>query len=83
MDQCGDRPILTALVGWYVHPLGLIWSKVVTLGDAAHYRALGFNVLVDPVKQIDLATWERWQHAIEKAAKRIRPGKGDVEEWRN
>jgi hypothetical protein len=58
------RPVLHALIGWYAEPMGLIGTaKIVTLEEAIEYQQFGAWVLVDPIDEIDLATYER-EHRV-------------------
>lgn len=60
MDVDDGRPALTALVGFYCHPFGLIRPpRIVSLEDAVDFQRFGFTVMVDPSSEADLATWER------------------------
>lgn len=55
-----DKPLVRALVGYFVHPFGVVGAmKVVPLDLAVEYHRCGFVVLVDPKDEADLATWER------------------------
>jgi hypothetical protein len=55
-----DRPVVQALIGYFVPPFGLIGRpKIVSLDEAAIYHDLGFIVFIDPATEADLATWER------------------------
>ena len=66
------RPTLHALVGLYEEPIGLIGDGlIVTLEDAIDYQRLGFWVLVDPMEEADLATYERQQRMM-LATRRVR-----------
>lgn len=55
-----DKPTITCLVaypwrdGEYV-----VWGQPVSLELAAALKAVGWAVLVDPMTERDLATWER------------------------
>lgn len=59
-----DRPVVTAIVGYFVAPFGVIGHpKVVTLAEAAIYHRLGFMVFVDPESEADLARWDQLQRS--------------------
>lgn len=57
-----DRPVIRCLVAYPV-PDGsfVVWCVPVSLELAAESKTLGWQVLVDPASEIDLATWERVQ----------------------
>lgn len=71
-----ERPKVLAIVGWplgggeyYVRPQagrGALVSEMggaVTLEDAKHFAELGFEVIVDPWTQEELARYEQMERA--------------------
>jgi hypothetical protein len=54
------RPTLRCLVAWPL-PNGdhIVRRSVVTLDDAAQFRAFGWHLLIDPASEQELARWEQ------------------------
>lgn len=70
MMETNDRPCLHALVAYFSPGFGLLTEpKVLPLDDAMDYRHYGFTILVDPMDERDLATWERYQRATQSSRK--------------
>jgi hypothetical protein len=59
------RPRLTALVGFFAPPHGVITKmRILPLEEAVGFVRFGFTILVDPADERDLATWEREQRLL-------------------
>lgn len=49
-----------------------VWPQLVTLEEAADFKRGGFDVVVDPQSEAELATWEREQRAMDQEMNRQR-----------
>lgn len=56
-----DKPVIRCLVALQIHEWLFTESALVSLDLAAELKEKGWVVLVDPMDERDLASWERIQ----------------------